>query len=241
MGVDAIEQIESFRSVDYVDALRRVKPTESQLEMLRIHLAAPNRTITAHHLALALGFAKWRAAINLYGKLAAKLCEELNVFPAPKLAILAKPNKTAGLEYELCLRPLVVDALKEFGVEEQGTWLFQEEFGTEETLLEGASFTVQVSAFERNPVARQKCIAYYGTDCAVCGFSFGTTYGKLANDYVHVHHLKPLASIGEEYVIDPIKDLRPVCANCHAVIHLRKPPYSIEEVICMLHSERRAQ
>jgi predicted HNH restriction endonuclease len=47
--------------------------------------------------------------------------------------------------------------------------------------------------------------------------------------------MKPLASVGEEYVIDPIKDLRPLCPNCHAVIHLRQPPYSIEEVKTMLH------
>jgi predicted HNH restriction endonuclease len=69
----------------------------------------------------------------------------------------------------------------------------------------------------------------------VCGYSFGATYGNSAVGYIHVHHLKPLASIGEEYIIDPIKDLRPICANCHAVIHLRQPPYSLEEIKDMLH------
>jgi predicted HNH restriction endonuclease len=74
----------------------------------------------------------------------------------------------------------------------------------------------------------------------VCGFNFGAAYGGSAEGYIHVHHLKPLASIGEEYVIDPIKDLRPVCANCHAVIHLRQPPYSIEEVNVMLNGDKNA-
>lgn len=102
-------------------------------------------------------------------------------------------------------------------------------------LLEGNTYSVQATVYERNPIAREKCIAHYGTPCFVCGFSFGARYGGPAKDYIHVHHLKPLASAGTEYIIDPINDLRPVCANCHAVIHLRQPPYAIEEVKAMLH------
>lgn len=237
---DTIEQIESFTSTDYVSAFRRAQPSESQLEMLRVHLAAPDQRITAPHLARALGFANWRAPIALYGKFAAKLCNELSVSPTTKLAVLALSNKSSSLEYELCLRPTVIEALRELGIGGQGTWSFQEELGIEKPLVEGASFTVQVSAFERNPVARQKCIAHYGTGCSVCGFNFSVKYGCSAEGYIHVHHLKPLASIGEEYVIDPIKDLRPVCANCHAVIHLRQPPYSIEEMKDMLHGNENA-
>lgn len=116
----------------------------------------------------------------------------------------------------------------------------QEELPADTPLFEGARLVVQVSAFERNPIARRKCISHYGTSCSVCGFNFGATYGSSAENYIHVHHLKPLASIGAEYVIDPINDLRPVCANCHAVIHLRQPPYSIEEVKAMLHGEADA-
>jgi predicted HNH restriction endonuclease len=234
MATDTIEQIESFTSADYVGAFNRVKPTESQLEMLRVHLAAPDHTITARHLARALGFANWNTANLHYGKFAGKLCNELNVSPTTNLSVLVEFFKMPGSEYELRLRPSVIEALKELGVGGHGTWSFQEELGIEEPLVEGASFTVQVSAFERNPVARQKCIAHYGTGCSVCGFNFGFTYGSSSEGYIHVHHLKPLAFIGEEYVIDPIKDLRPVCANCHAVIHLRQPPYSIEEVKNML-------
>ena len=48
--------------------------------------------------------------------------------------------------------------------------------------------------------------------------------------YIHVHHLKPLATIGSEYEVDPIRDLRPICPNCHAMIHKREPPYTIEEM-----------
>jgi len=56
----------------------------------------------------------------------------------------------------------------------------------------------------------------------------------LAKGFIHVHHLKPLATIGENYEVNPIDDLRPVCPNCHAVIHMRKEPYTIDEVRNML-------
>ncbi len=42
-------------------------------------------------------------------------------------------------------------------------------------------------------------------------------YGELGEGVIHVHHLKELRSLGEEYQVDPIEDLRPVCPNCHAI------------------------
>jgi 5-methylcytosine-specific restriction protein A len=42
--------------------------------------------------------------------------------------------------------------------------------------------------------------------------------------------LKQLADIGEEYQIKPIEDLRPVCANCHRMLHKERPPLGIEEL-----------
>lgn len=127
----------------------------------------------------------------------------------------------------------------DLAAEEKGgshdSWSFQEELSVDTPLFEGARLVVQVSAFERNPIARQKCISHYGASCCICDFNFGAVYGSSVEGYVHIHHLKPIASIGKEYVIDPINDLRPVCANCHAVIHSRQPPYSIEEVQRMLH------
>ena len=97
-------------------------------------------------------------------------------------------------------------------------------------LLEGAVRTVTVNAYERNPEARRRCVAHYGPTCAACGFNFAAAYGTLADGYIHVHHVKPLSEIGQEYEVDPVADLRPVCPNCHAVIHLGGACRSIEEV-----------
>jgi hypothetical protein len=95
---------------------------------------------------------------------------------------------------------------------------------------EGGVTRVEVNRYERNPAARQTCIEHHGTSCCICGFNFGQVYGPEVDGLIHVHHLRPLAEVGAEYTIDPVADLRPVCPNCHAVLHSRTPAYSIEEV-----------
>jgi 5-methylcytosine-specific restriction protein A len=95
---------------------------------------------------------------------------------------------------------------------------------------EGATTQIIVNAYERNAEAREACITHYGATCAVCGFDFGQVYGELGEGFTHVHHLRDLATIGEEYQVDPLKDLRPVCANCHAMLHREVPAMSIKKL-----------
>lgn len=37
-----------------------------------------------------------------------------------------------------------------------------------------------------------------------------------------MHHVRPLAEVNEEYEIDPMKDLVPLCPNCHLAVHTSK-------------------
>ena len=97
--------------------------------------------------------------------------------------------------------------------------VFPETAGIDEACYEGAVTQVQVNRYERNPEARAKCIAHYGAFCHVCGMDFEKTYGKIGKGFIHVHHIKPISEIGEKYKVDPIKDLIPVCPNCHAMLH----------------------
>ena len=104
---------------------------------------------------------------------------------------------------------------------------------------EGAHKQISVNIYERDRIARDKCLQHYGTSCAVCGKDMSEIYGPAATGLIHVHHLKPLSEIKEDYRVHPIADLRPVCPNCHAVIHRRKPPYKIEEVKGFLEKVRQ--
>jgi len=97
-------------------------------------------------------------------------------------------------------------------------------------LYEGAKKQITVNAYERNSEARQQCIEYYGTKCSICNFDFEKIYGDIGKGFIHVHHIKPLSEIDEQYKINPSEDLRPVCPNCHAMLHKRKPAYSIQEI-----------
>lgn len=100
-----------------------------------------------------------------------------------------------------------------------------------QAVTEGAIKQIYVNVYERNPAARRKCIQHYGYICFICEFNFKDRYGEVGKNLIHVHHLTPLSKIGTEYQLDPVKDLRPVCPNCHAVIHRRKEePYSMEEM-----------
>lgn len=103
-----------------------------------------------------------------------------------------------------------------------------DEITDREVLTEGNAKTVTVNQYERSPKARARCIEYYTPTCNVCGFEFGKFYGDLGESYIHVHHLAELAAVDGEYEVDPIKDLRPVCPNCHAMLHLQTPAMSIE-------------
>ncbi len=112
--------------------------------------------------------------------------------------------------------------------------LIAEELPSDELFTEGAARQILVNAYERDRRARQLCIEHYGARCFVCGLSFEERYGLEAAGIIHVHHVIPLSEIRESYQVDPIKDLRPVCPNCHAVIHATKPPRTIEQVAKMV-------
>lgn len=95
---------------------------------------------------------------------------------------------------------------------------------------EGKTKTVLVNSYERNLVARQKCIEHYGAFCQICDFDFGKVYGNIGKDFIHVHHVVDISTIGNEYSVDPIKDLIPVCPNCHSMLHKKKPAYLLDEI-----------
>lgn len=102
------------------------------------------------------------------------------------------------------------------------------------TYPEGASRQVLVNAYERDRSARTACIAHHGTACVICGLRFEDRYHELGAGFIHVHHLVPLSDLRPGYEVNPVEDLRPVCPNCHAMLHRRRPPLSLEELRALL-------
>jgi 5-methylcytosine-specific restriction protein A len=99
-----------------------------------------------------------------------------------------------------------------------------------QTFSEGDVKRVPVNRYERDPRARAACLAAQGTTCVVCGFDFGVTYGPLGDGFIHVHHVRELSALPAGYLVDPAKDLVPVCPNCHAMLHMRRPAMHPEEL-----------
>lgn len=105
-------------------------------------------------------------------------------------------------------------------------------------LPEGARKQVVVNAYERNPKNRAACLKVHGTRCKACDMSFAERYGPMGEEFIHVHHIRPLAARKRMYRPDPKKDLVPVCPNCHAMLHTESPPLSVRELRRLLTTGR---
>lgn len=107
------------------------------------------------------------------------------------------------------------------------------------SLLEGPRVERVVLVAVRDPRLKAMATEVHGRDCLVCGFNFDEKFGKeLADGYIEVHHLRRISE--GERVTDPLTDLMPLCANCHAMAdrltRLSNPPTSIRQVQDMLHA-----
>jgi hypothetical protein len=101
---------------------------------------------------------------------------------------------------------------------------------TAKKLLEGGEHSHEAKIFERNSLARKMCIKHYGYICQACEDDLTDKYGPLADEFIHVHHLEQISNQCGEYEINPTDDLNPVCPNCHAMLHRKSPPLSIDEL-----------
>jgi len=95
---------------------------------------------------------------------------------------------------------------------------------------EGQRYSVISTAVERNPAARQACVDRFGPMCISCGFDFKKVFGDAGSGLIHVHHLTELSSRSGPHSVNPITDLVPLCPNCHAMAHRRRPPYTPGEL-----------
>jgi 5-methylcytosine-specific restriction protein A len=144
------------------------------------------------------------------------------------------PAKIEGFTPILSERSLKMIGNSWYADDNSDLSVLAEEISTPEKYAEGAKVSVTINAYERSAAARKACIKHHGTNCAVCEFDFREVYGVIGEGFIHVHHIVPIGSIGEKYEIDPVRDLVPVCPNCHAMIHKVNPPLTIQKLQTLL-------
>lgn len=84
---------------------------------------------------------------------------------------------------------------------------------------DGKKIKIYTTKYERNLKNRAAAIKYHGLSCEVCGFNFSNVYGDLGEDFIEVHHLRPVSTLEVPKNIDPVEDLAVLCSNCHRMIH----------------------
>jgi 5-methylcytosine-specific restriction enzyme A len=97
---------------------------------------------------------------------------------------------------------------------------------------EGAILTRLHRVRERNPklVKQRKATAMKNNGklaCDVCDFDYTTVYGDLGVGFIECHHRIPVSDL-QPGAKTKLSDLALVCANCHRMLHRKRPWLTIE-------------
>jgi len=111
-----------------------------------------------------------------------------------------------------------------------------EEDAPEGRLLEQSHFVR-----ERNPKLRRRKIDQRVREggtlaCEICGFDFRATYGERGDGCIECHHVVPLHASGETRT--SLDDLILICANCHRMVHRKRPWLKPDELRQLIGSNR---
>lgn len=222
---------------------------ESDLRVFQVLYFCNEKKATGSELGALLGYTGTapQSPLNSWvGQYAKRICSQypiqftLRENGKPKYWDFFFNGKGEDSGFTWQLKPELAEALVSTGL--TGEHIFPDELSSREhpRSPEGMKSVVLVNRYERSPEARLACKKYWGTNCIVCAFDFGRTYGDHGKDFIHVHHLTPISEVGMEYLVDPINDLRPVCPNCHAMLHRGPKTLSIEELKSLMWADREA-
>jgi hypothetical protein len=98
---------------------------------------------------------------------------------------------------------------------------------------------ISINAYEQDPLARLLCLRAHGSVCKVCSIDLERIYGRLGIAAMHVHFLPPLERLGPDHMLDPVRDLIPVCPTCHTMLHRgREEALRIEDLKAIMEQAR---
>ena len=102
---------------------------------------------------------------------------------------------------------------------------------------EGIKTIYTTTIYRRSKELRDFAIQHYTQKdhipCICCNFDFEKIYGDLGKGFIEMHHIKPIFKYEDEdlekTMIKAIKNIVPVCSNCHRIIHRnKKKPIDID-------------
>lgn len=107
---------------------------------------------------------------------------------------------------------------------------------------EGNKRIVETKIYDRSKKLRDYALHYYSSknnkiSCKACSFDFEDFYGSvLGKGFIEIHHIKPVFMNNgeklEQVISDAVKNLVPVCSNCHRMIHRNwKKPIEFETLV----------
>jgi 5-methylcytosine-specific restriction protein A len=85
-------------------------------------------------------------------------------------------------------------------------------------------------------VSKRKSLAFKkdgSLKCEACGFDFAKKYGNRGDGFIEAHHTKPVHTL-ESGGRTKLEDLALLCANCHRMIHAKRPWLSMDALRGML-------
>ncbi len=74
--------------------------------------------------------------------------------------------------------------------------------------------------------------------CEACDFDFANTYGSRGKGFIECHHVIPLSELNVA-TKTKLNDLSLLCANCHRMIHSKRPWLNLENLSNLLNQSRQ--
>ena len=135
-----------------------------------------------------------------------------------------------------------INALAAFPLDMTGDRLADMEAGAEFVVIDESVITEgqlnrrTVNYRKRSNRLRDAAVEHYTVGgripCASCSFDFDRAYVGIGAGYIQIHHLEPIAFGGarELPMSEAIDKVRPLCANCHVMVHRRDPWLTMERL-----------
>jgi len=103
---------------------------------------------------------------------------------------------------------------------------------------EGKLYEKRHKIKERDPrlgiIAKERFKVLHGRlYCLVCSFDFENKYGSLGKDFIEAHHITPVSQL-RPGSITRVEDIVLVCANCHRMLHKKRPWVKVSKLKTIL-------